>query len=182
MFASGQGGYPDHERLRSENERSGSCTFSQRIALAPRNGGSGNGSSCGHRDPHQGRIGPSASPFSASCNLSVPLLRCFGRVSFLTPLQKPLKRLLGLLVSSRLANRRRCEEALIPCKRELPFESGGCCPLRCLRNFNSMQCTKPQRAAVAQRAMQGAGGSGRGRREQTRPEQLAGHAVEADRA
>ena len=119
MFASGQGGYPDHERLRSENERSGSCTFSQRIALAPRNGGSGNGSSCGHRDPHQGRIGPSASPFSASCNLSVPLLRCFGRVSFLTPLQKPLKRLLGLLVSSRLANRRRCEEALIPCKREL---------------------------------------------------------------
>ena len=34
-----------------------------------------------------------------------PLLRCFGCAGFFTPLQKVLKQLLGLLVSSRLARR-----------------------------------------------------------------------------
>jgi hypothetical protein len=39
-------------------------------------------------------------------NLSVhSLLRCFGCAGFFTPLQKVLKQLLGLLVSSRLARR-----------------------------------------------------------------------------
>ena len=49
---------------------------------------------------------PLYAKLALSCEKSVGLLlSCFGRAGFFTPLQKVLKQLLGLLVSSRLARR-----------------------------------------------------------------------------
>src|SRR5579871_3125541 len=54
--------------------------------------------------------------------------------------------------------------------------------LRPPRNSDTTQCTGPDMAAPGQPVMRAAAGSGRWRREQTRPGRLAGLAVEADRA
>src|SRR6187551_362286 len=55
-------------------------------------------------------------------------------------------------------------------------------PRRSLRNSYATQYTEPERVAVAQPAMRSAAGSEQWRPEQTRPEHLVDHAVEADRA
>src|ERR1700737_4899240 len=55
-------------------------------------------------------------------------------------------------------------------------------PRRSPRHFYATQYTEPERVAVAQPAMRAAVDSEQWRPEQTRPERLVDHAVEADRA
>src|SRR6478609_948212 len=55
-------------------------------------------------------------------------------------------------------------------------------PRRSLRNSNATRCRGPQRVAAERPATRAAACSGRWQQEQTRPERLVVHAVEADRA